>query len=44
MDGGFATRRDENTGVWGAPAAVRMEGGSIGAQIGAPRPTSLCSS
>ena len=31
---GFAICRDENTG-WGAPAAVRMEGGSIGAQIGA---------
>jgi len=31
---GFAICRDENTG-WAAPAAVRMEGGSIGAQIGA---------
>jgi len=31
---GFAICRNESTRGWGAPAAVRMEGGSIGAQIG----------
>lgn len=31
---GFAICRDSTTKGWGAPAAVRMEGGSIGAQIG----------
>ena len=31
---GFAICRNQSTGGWGAPAAVRMEGGSIGAQIG----------
>jgi SH3 domain-containing YSC84-like protein 1 len=30
---GFAICRNDN-GAWGAPAAVRMEGGSIGPQIG----------
>lgn len=32
---GFAICRDQSTNGWGAPAAVRMEGGSIGMQIGA---------
>lgn len=32
---GFAICRNESTRGWGAPAAVRMEGGSIGLQIGA---------
>jgi len=32
---GFAICRDQSTRGWGAPAAVRMEGGSIGLQIGA---------
>jgi SH3 domain-containing YSC84-like protein 1 len=32
---GFAICRDEKHKGWGAPAAVRMEGGSIGLQIGA---------
>lgn len=32
---GFAICRDSSTRGWGAPAAVRMEGGTIGAQIGA---------
>jgi lipid-binding SYLF domain-containing protein len=32
---GFAVCRDKNHKGWGAPAAVRMEGGSIGLQIGA---------
>jgi lipid-binding SYLF domain-containing protein len=32
---GFAICRDKSTNGWGAPAAVRLEGGSIGAQIGA---------
>jgi lipid-binding SYLF domain-containing protein len=31
---GFAICRDQNHKGWGAPAAVRMEGGSIGLQIG----------
>jgi SH3 domain-containing YSC84-like protein 1 len=31
---GFAICRDKNHKGWGAPAAVRMEGGTIGAQIG----------
>jgi SH3 domain-containing YSC84-like protein 1 len=31
---GFATCRQKDGTGWGAPAAVRMEGGSIGAQIG----------
>jgi lipid-binding SYLF domain-containing protein len=31
---GFAICRDDNNRGWGAPAAVRMEGGSIGWQIG----------
>jgi lipid-binding SYLF domain-containing protein len=31
---GFAICRDQSTRGWGAPAAVRMEGGSIGFQIG----------
>ena len=31
---GFAICRDQSTNGWGAPAAVRMEGGSIGLQIG----------
>jgi lipid-binding SYLF domain-containing protein len=31
---GFAICRNASTRGWGAPAAVRMEGGSIGAQIG----------
>jgi len=31
---GFAICRDQSTRGWGAPAAVRMEGGSIGLQIG----------
>jgi SH3 domain-containing YSC84-like protein 1 len=31
---GFAICRNQSTRGWGAPAAVRMEGGSIGAQIG----------
>jgi lipid-binding SYLF domain-containing protein len=31
---GFAICRNETTRGWGAPAAVRMEGGSIGFQIG----------
>jgi lipid-binding SYLF domain-containing protein len=31
---GFAICRDKDGKGWGAPAAVRMEGGSIGAQIG----------
>jgi lipid-binding SYLF domain-containing protein len=31
---GFAICRNESTRGWGAPAAVRMEGGSIGLQIG----------
>lgn len=32
---GFAICRDQKHKGWGAPAAVRMEGGSIGLQIGA---------
>jgi lipid-binding SYLF domain-containing protein len=32
---GFAICRNESARGWGAPAAVRMEGGSIGLQIGA---------
>lgn len=32
---GFAICRNQSTRGWGAPAAVRMEGGSIGLQIGA---------
>jgi SH3 domain-containing YSC84-like protein 1 len=32
---GFATCRNTNGHGWGAPAAVRMEGGSFGFQIGA---------
>jgi lipid-binding SYLF domain-containing protein len=32
---GFAICRNESTRGWGAPAAVRMEGGSFGLQIGA---------
>jgi lipid-binding SYLF domain-containing protein len=32
---GFAVCRNQTTRGWGAPAAVRMEGGSIGMQIGA---------
>lgn len=32
---GFVLCRDKNHKGWGAPAAVRMEGGSIGLQIGA---------
>jgi SH3 domain-containing YSC84-like protein 1 len=32
---GFATCRNANGHGWGAPAAVRMEGGSFGFQIGA---------
>ena len=31
---GFATCRQKDGTGWGAPAAVRMEGGTIGAQIG----------
>jgi lipid-binding SYLF domain-containing protein len=31
---GFMTCRNENNKGWGAPAAVRMEGGSFGFQIG----------
>jgi SH3 domain-containing YSC84-like protein 1 len=31
---GFAICRDKSTNGWGAPAAVRMEGGSVGLQIG----------
>src|SRR5215204_2461677 len=31
---GFAICRDKNHKGWGAPAAVRLEGGTIGAQIG----------
>lgn len=31
---GFATCRDTTHAAWGAPAAVQMEGGSIGFQIG----------
>jgi lipid-binding SYLF domain-containing protein len=31
---GFTICRNESTRGWGAPAAVRMEGGSIGLQIG----------
>jgi lipid-binding SYLF domain-containing protein len=31
---GFAICRNQTTKGWGAPAAVRMEGGSIGLQIG----------
>jgi lipid-binding SYLF domain-containing protein len=31
---GFAICRNESTRGWGAPAAVRMEGGSFGLQIG----------
>lgn len=31
---GFAICRDSTTRGWGAPGAVRMEGGTIGAQIG----------
>jgi SH3 domain-containing YSC84-like protein 1 len=31
---GFAICRNQSTRGWGAPAAVRMEGGSIGFQIG----------
>jgi lipid-binding SYLF domain-containing protein len=31
---GFAICRNQTTRGWGAPAAVRMEGGSIGLQIG----------
>jgi len=31
---GFMVCRGENRGKWGAPAAVRIEGGSIGWQIG----------
>src|SRR3984957_3372853 len=31
---GFAECRHENGKGWGAPAAVRMEGGSVGFQIG----------
>ena len=31
---GFAICRNESTRGWGAPAAVRIEGGSIGLQIG----------
>jgi lipid-binding SYLF domain-containing protein len=31
---GFAICRDKNHKGWGAPAAVRMEGGTVGAQIG----------
>lgn len=32
---GFAICRNQSTRGWGAPAAVRMEGGSFGLQIGA---------
>lgn len=32
---GFAICRNQTTKGWGAPAAVRMEGGNIGLQIGA---------
>ena len=32
---GFMTCRQNKTGAWGAPAALRMEGGSFGFQIGA---------
>lgn len=32
---GFMTCRRHKTGAWGAPAALRMEGGSFGFQIGA---------
>jgi lipid-binding SYLF domain-containing protein len=32
---GFAICRNSSTRGWGAPAAVRMEGGSVGLQIGA---------
>jgi lipid-binding SYLF domain-containing protein len=32
---GFITCRRQGTGAWGAPAALRMEGGSFGFQIGA---------
>jgi lipid-binding SYLF domain-containing protein len=32
---GFAICRNQSTRGWGAPAAVRMEGGNIGLQIGA---------
>ncbi len=32
---GFATCRNSNGHGWGAPAAVRMEGGSFGLQLGA---------
>lgn len=32
---GFAICRNPNHKGWGAPAAIRLEGGSIGAQIGA---------
>jgi SH3 domain-containing YSC84-like protein 1 len=32
---GFAICRNQSTKGWGAPAAVRMEGGNIGLQIGA---------
>lgn len=31
---GFAICRDQSSNKWGAPAAVRMEGGSVGLQIG----------
>ncbi len=31
---GFATCRDTTRSAWGAPAAVQMEGGSVGFQIG----------
>lgn len=32
---GFAICRDQSSNGWGAPAAMRMEGGNIGLQIGA---------
>jgi SH3 domain-containing YSC84-like protein 1 len=32
---GFAICRNQSTKGWGAPAAVRMEGGNVGLQIGA---------
>jgi lipid-binding SYLF domain-containing protein len=32
---GFLTCRPSGSGLWGPPAAIRMEGGSVGFQIGA---------
>jgi SH3 domain-containing YSC84-like protein 1 len=41
---GFLICRQRNHGKWGSPAGIRIEGGSIGWQIGGPIRMWSCSS